>query len=520
MGNNAERKDRFLPFLPYGFCSHLATILVGRSNPYAKMLRLGAQPDDILVKNEQYKHNHQEKMNKARRKGLFKESTWKCGTPPTERAFRTLTKAGLVALAEAPDKAIQQDREWEEPASENNGKIKGTDFRNSSQQLVYLQELLDAYAEDPTATNQHIFSNFLLDAVIDGLTTPLTQALTLVPLTKINNRKYSPNQIYNIWRNSHISTMFHLNNYLTYLDRRPYDTGFALDGITDEESYQKYIERYGHTMASLTYYALTRWYSSNPGYYEITQRYPDESDAAKAAWISAPAYYMAKELPGWEKQNAAEHGNKVYGSQQKFKTIFTGLATGKKQTYICYHAHPGAFKWNPKREKEAQNLAEQAIRDMKTQNPKLPYNENVNYGMYFCASYHQFLAIFEHTKRHHKKNKYGHYLTREPFISLHAIPVNDGGCFLLWFLMELSPGETEIFIGKWLVANDANFQHQTNYFYPLTYQGKRVFLGHTMDINKINHVLEDYLDGMPFYLCCFPDQVRWYKHLFPGITIL
>lgn len=58
-------------------------------------------------------------------------------------------------------------------------------------------------------------------------------------------------------------------------------------------------------------------------------------------------------------------------------------------------------------------------------------------------------------------------------------------------------------------------------FRVLTGQGlKRVFAGYVMDIAKINKALEDYLNGEKFYLACFPDQARWYKHLFPGISIL
>jgi hypothetical protein len=71
-----------------------------------------------------------------------------------------------------------------------------------------------------------------------------------------------------------------------------------------------------------------------------------------------------------------------------------------------------------------------------------------------------------------------------------------------------------------LVATDPGFSYTTNRFYPLTYNGKRVFSGYTMDIAKINHVLEDHLDGFDFYICCFPEQASWYQKLFPGKTIL
>lgn len=398
------------------------------------MLTLGTNPDKTLEANERYKRRHLERMIYLTQKGVIKDRTLKCGTPSTGRTFRVLTKAGLVAATEAPDEALAKiDAETDE-REENNGNIKDGNFRRSSQEATTLRELLDAYASDPSDKSQQIFSEILLEAVMEGATTPLSQALPIVPLTKINTSKYSPNQIYNIWRTSHIMAMFRVNDFLTYMDRRPYDTGFAIDGIRDEESYKAYVEKHGHTMASLTYYALTRWYAANPGCYQITQQEPDMSDEAKAAWLSAPAYYMSTELPLLERHDNDNNSSALHGSKQKLNAIFTGLATGQKQNYICYHGYPGEFDWNKKREKQAKEAVEQCVHEMKTRNPELPLNDAVNYGLYFCSSYHQFLAIFERTKeRHKKKLKGGNYLTDEPFVSLHAIPVNDAGCFLLWF---------------------------------------------------------------------------------------
>ena len=101
-----------------------------------------------------------------------------------------------------------------------------------------------------------------------------------------------------------------------------------------------------------------------------------------------------------------------------------------------------------------------------------------------------------------------------------VIPVNDSGTFLLWLLLEYSPVETEQMIHRGLVDGAIGFEHQQNLYYPLTYNGKKVFSGYTMNINKIHHVLEDHLDGNDFYVCCFPEQVPWYQKLFPGKTFL
>ncbi len=81
---------------------------------------------------------------------------------------------------------------------------------------------------------------------------------------------------------------------------------------------------------------------------------------------------------------------------------------------------------------------------------------------------------------------------------MHAIPVNDSGTFLLWCLLEFSPMETEEVLRNSLMDRSDDFHFQSNNIYPLTYKGKRVFLGYTMDIAKINRALEDHLDGANF----------------------
>lgn len=59
-GNNITRKLRFLPFLPYGFCSKTATTMKGRYNPYARQLFLGEDPTELyhLANNNRSTHHN------------------------------------------------------------------------------------------------------------------------------------------------------------------------------------------------------------------------------------------------------------------------------------------------------------------------------------------------------------------------------------------------------------------------------------------------------------------------------
>ena len=511
-----ERKLRFLPYLPYGLCSHLATTIVGKNNRPATTLLLGDDPETTITACKHCRENIVAQARYLVEKNYVRDAQYVCGTSTTKLSFRIITKAGLVVLTDTPDNAGNDQI----ARMVNDGKLKEGHFRSTSQASADFREMLYEYALSADEQDQQHFRDLLFESVLDGTTTPLTGALPFIEEAKINTSKYSPNQLYTIWRLSNITAMFRANGHLTYLDRRPYDTGFSIDGITDEKTYQIYIKKHGHTLAAISYRALNDWYKSHSGYYQFDQQFPDESKEAKEAWLHTPAFYRTTELPNWNDKEPISLAENAHGSQQKINSTHLGLAIGKKVNYLCYHGKVGRFLWQAQREKQAKDETERAIRHMKTLNPALPNTDAVKFALYFCSSYPHFLALFARTKKRHEKGLQARYLTDAPFAGFHAIPVNDSGAFLLWCLMEYSPEETEDIICNSLIRRSADFQYQINRLYPLTYRGKRVFLGYTMDIGKINRALEDHLDGQDFYICCFPEQAPWYQKLFPGKTIL
>ena len=511
-GNKFDGKMRFLPLFPYGLCSRLATTIAGKSNPYATAFLLGDDPDQVIQACTQNHENTVERAKYLVKKGYIKDTKRVCGTPSTSRSFRQLTKEGLTTFMEVPDFSI-----WEEDTTKDfDGNIKGSHFRSNSLASTDFREQLFGYADADDEDAQIAFSNFLLHSVKEGIVTPLSYGINLVENIRLSTSKYSPNQLFSIWKLSHINAMFRSNGFLTNLDRRPYDTHFLFDGIDSPESYQQYVQKHGHTIAALTYYALSKWYAENPGFYKITQRDPDESDEARQTWLHTPAFYATRELPNFNDRESVP----AMGSQKKFNSIFVGLAMGKKVNYLCYHGHGGPVKWSLTREVRAKEEMQQVIHHMKMLNPEMTNREAVDFALYFCTSHHQFLALFDRTIKRHKKGLCKNYLMDKPFASIHAIPVNDCGTVLLWCLMEMAPMEIEARISNCLLDMDIGFQYRVDYYYPLTYKGKRVFFGYTMNISKINHVLGDYLDGANFYIACFPEQAKWYKHLFPNLTIL
>lgn len=517
---NLEKKFRFLPFLPYGFCSTLATTITGRKNPYASEILIGDGDDNSEACSKRHRENTVARAKYLTHRKFTRDAKRSCGTPSREYSFRFLTKAGLLALVECPEEVTLDTMRHTENDWEGDGEIKEEYKSNrllaSADLRDYLYDAIDAEEEDGSSD----FADLLLEAVMAGAVTPMTYAMAMTPKAKITTSKYSQHQLYSIWRLSHVAAMFHANNYLTWIDRRPYDTGFAIDGIKGKDSYDAYVQKHGYTPAALSYYALSNWYKNNPGYYRLTQQYPDGSPAAKDAWLRTPVFYGINELPYVETPADDDTDDTIRSNDKTSYPVAIGLAMGRKHNFLCYHGKPGSFKWLKKREARTKENMERVIHAMKTHNPEIEGNVSVEFGLYFCASHYQFAALFERTIERHKSGLKANFTTDAPYTSLHAIPVNDSGTCLLWCLMESSPIETEMRICNTLVSWDIGFSHQTNHYYPLTYDGKWVFAGYTMDISKINHALIDYLDGKQFYICCFPDQAVWYRQLFPGIQIL
>ena len=512
-----SKKVRFLPYFPYGFCSKYATAIEGKNNPFASLFLAGDDPDELIQASDNHRRKTLDKAQYLCTKNYARNIQRACGTPAMNRSFRALTKLGLTVLVEAPDEAASDDFEDASVTNDVNGGIKEDHFRSGSASST---ELRNTLIETAGTEHQEFFNETLLDAVIEGRLTPLTQAINLVQDTKINLDKYGTNQRYAIWRDSHIQAMFMANGHLTYLDRRPYDTGFSIDGIEDEESFQRYVQKNGLTLPAFTFKALTEWYKNNPGFYRITQQYPDTSEEAREKWLHTPAFYTMREFPNFEGKSASDKDKNGKSHQQVFKATHIGLATGKKLNYAVYHGKPGEFKWQPQREQAAKKETEVAVRHMKTQNPDIHCNDAVDFALYFCSSAYQFEALFERTKKKHELYKKMPYLTNEPFSGMYAIPVNDSGTTLLWLLMELTPSDIEFNIHQSIVKARPDIHTTGNLHYPLTCNGKKVFSGYTMDFAKINFALEDHLDGFDFLIACFPDQISWYRKIFPGKSFL
>ena len=91
---------------------------------------------------------------------------------------------------------------------------------------------------------------------------------------------------------------------------------------------------------------------------------------------------------------------------------------------------------------------------------------------------------------------------------------------MLRHLLEETPEALQLGCANKLLDVDDRFNFCMNPTYPLTLNGRRVFLGYAMNVRHIHKALVDHLNGQNFFILCFPEQVPWYRMLFPGKTYL
>lgn len=465
------RFSAFFPFLPFGLCSKYATNISHQDNPYAHMLLLGKNPDATVKAAESFRKNTLDRTRYMCDMGFVTEQIRACGSPATDHIFRSLTKKSLATLTDFPISVLRQ--------------LSLCDF---------------------------------LSAVLDGQFSPLASGIGQAETIHISTSGVSQNQLYAIWRQSHIQAMFFANGHLTNLDCKPCRPGLVLGPIRDEASYERYLRQHGNTLLAYTYHMLTDLYANNPGIYRLAQQQPDECYETYSDWLHTPAFYSLNELA--DISNDRGNTPTLYGSKQTMARSHIGLAVGRNVNYACYHTYPSKFRWIKKREQSAQAELNRALHLMKTQSPHLPYNPSVDFALLFCPTRHQFYNIFRDTIGRHKAGKSTPCPIDGPYTSTHIIPVNDTGTYMLRRLLGETPDSLRLGCAQQLSENDDRFTFTMNLTYTLTYKGKRVFLGYAMDVKRIHTALVDHLNGQDFYILCYPEQLPWYRMLFPDKTFL
>lgn len=513
-------KNRLSLLLPFGFVSKYTLNFIP---PFSNDAACIYDPHRPLAELElSCKKNRENRLCSIRRMesiGLIQSTNWKCGTSAhIKRPFYLLTKTGMTTLAGAQDNELDSNQ-----IISLEGKCAQlSHYRSYTDEALTLRNEVFSAAEEKAIDpcKNAAFNLELLNAIRMGECTPLAAALPELCQYSYNTAKYSQNQLYAVWRNSHIDAMFRVNDFLTFVDRRQYDCGFALDGIASENGLEAYISKYGMTAAAISHIAMTRWYRDHPAANSYSASARDTEPIPYNQWCRTPSYYATREIPGYDGLTKLEDENAKVSEFTSSLHSFTGLITGTKQNYICYHAKPGAFTWNPHIEKTTKENIALAIEIMNKKSAVPAASTTADNALIFCTTYHQFLNIFERTAERHAKGRVGNYITSQPYSTMNIVPVNDSGAFLLRCLALSSPYEVTTTIRNHLINANERFRYNENRVYPVTYDYRNVFVGHTMDVNLINTAYEDYLDGRRFYISCFPEQAMWYRKLMPENELL
>ncbi|HIT34692.1 MAG TPA: hypothetical protein IAC31_08745 [Candidatus Faecousia intestinigallinarum] len=431
-----------------------------------------------------------------------------------------LTRSGFYFLAGTPDEELESERE--KFARSNKRVYDRTErgFRcllsNQSRSIVYeLYRLATRTPADPDMQEQ--FRALLAQGVSTWSVTQLANCIHLAPEVSVMPRRMNAAQIASASRLSTVINMFRMNGFLTYMDRRPMDTGWMINGLSTQEQYEKRVEAGDLDIPAFVFQSLRKWYADNPDAYSFF--HPDKSlSAHKEEWLTTPAFYAAREIPGYEMITFEEPNVSARGAQNTLRSTFLGIAVGKEKNYIVYHCRRNKMTWNGRIEALTAVAAQRGLDAYAEQSPIPGAGRTVQHAIMFCSKFSHFAALFQDIKqsgRRETSSRFGY-----PYLSLHIIPVNNSGLVQLRGLMESSPEQYMQQLVKRIAARNSDVFETGNSIFPLGYQGTPVFVAHDMDYHRLAEALIRFRAGQKFYISCYPEQAKYLTSIFPGVQFL
>lgn len=523
METKISKKFRLLALLPYGICSRPALYLCTKIPeislvPYAPDMDM-KERERLLQQASTAITRTVERMLET---GYIEEKVKKYG-PTVEDQLRlvSLTKAGLYLLASNPDQATE-DARIDQLGNISYSKLNGLTYRSVSEYDVLLREMVyldqkGIIIDDDIDAMEEAFHK----ALEDGEMTILACDSLMADSVEVSNPRYNAKRLYRAWRLANINALFMANEFLTYLDRRPIDTGWAIGSIQDNDSFQKYISSGEMDVPAFMYHALNKWYNAHPESYRFLEPLP-EADMATSeeydSWRSTPAFYATTEIPGFaplcEKEIELSKGQK-----NNMVHTLAGIAVGKKIVYIVHHTRPTKTPWGERWEMTAIEIVQNALEEAGILSPSgEPYK--IREALVVCGSVYQFEAFFTAAK-----NKISKRWSREkrvgvPYSSVCLIPINGSGAMQLRYLMNCTPIEMDYILTRTILQKDSRFSLNNDPLFPLTFDGVPVLVAHSMQLQKLYDALLEYQDGMDFYISCYPGQVKYIRRIMPEAKFL
>lgn len=522
MESKIERKMRFYFLLPYGYTSQQALILASKIPEVALCEYSPIIPMEERLNDFQKAHmTAMKQVVRMEKMGYIEQCFKKYGKPHWKkiRAER-LTRAGFYLLTSTPDETVEQNRiSWMNPATDR--KKKEMTLRSDDTNSFRLRAMIyDATANMPPHSNlPSPLEELFLEAVSTGEMTVLAKDMALAEKVDMTPARINNMQIFRSWRTANINALFMVNGFLTYLDRRPMDTGWTINGIKDEKTYQHYIASGEMDMGTFIHRSLRDWYAKHPQSYSFFE--PDLllNDSTRTQWFNTPAFYTAAEINGFFSEQNEVDEIPITGAKNILRHTFSGVAIGPKTTYIVYHTRPENTPWSERIEMTTIEVVQRSLATAKLAPDYAPPME-INNAIMVCASVFQFASLFQKAKDYMPKKWRKTRRVGIPYDTVNIVPINGSGAMQLRCLMLQSPHIFEMQVINSLLTLNPKFQRMQDNVFQLTYEDVPVLVAHSMDFQRIFYALEEYYSGTKFYVSCYPGQVKFIRKIMPDVEFL
>ncbi len=327
-------------------------------------------------------------------------------------------------------------------------------------------------------------------------------------------------KMYSIYRTSNINALFIANGYLTYIDRRPYDTNWSVNKIWSDDDIEKLIAQEKVDLPTYCCYTLRHYYRNNPLLFSFLNPV-----MTREQWESMPVFYATNELPPYN--GLDEVSNEVNASKQSLHYTFSGLAIGKTDAYIVHHTQRLKTPWQKNLEHETIQSMTSALRSL-----HLSCNADitsVSNAIVVCETPRQMKNfLMERQSENAQKPKSATFLSA-PYLSVFFVPLNSSGAAEMSLLMEYQPDSIQSILSYHLYkTNSAKLTLIENpmSIYTLIYRENQeatpvpVFVGHTMNLDHLAILIDDYNSGKEFIISCYPQQVSYYQELMPDARFI
>ena len=528
-----DRKNRLSSFLPYGVISGPALALTVRKEEtfgqegfdFTGVLYDPETPMQKRVQAVEKAHitkqRHVRNMEKA---GLIFDKPITFGKRKTETvSCYRLSLAAFFYLTCTACEAEDNKKVKTNTAKNQNRKTRS--MQPTEEELAridainYLNDL--AIGKDSTPESAACYHNYLLDSVREHGLSPLAMEPLLarnVTLTPYERGR----SLYRNYRLANIETLFRESGFLTSIDRRH----ITCVQVEDNPELKKQDIKW------FCKYVLPKWYRDNPDFYYFLQEAPDVDPKARELWQTNPAFYSVQDIPGFyslledKKTRLIIPEMNIPGTNQLLRHTCDGIAIGTRVTYIVHHTRPTETPWYIGIEKNTIQSAEMIFKRLKMTQSFLGSDRHIRNAIIVCPSVHHFAELF--TKK--PKGLPGQWDTEKmvsrPYDNANIVLLNSAGTNQLWYLMKYSPIHYDEMVKRFFLKKFDGFSdrpksgRRKNDIFALSYNRTPVFLAHSLNWQNLYWAKEKYDEGEKFYVCCYPEQVKFIQKIMPNVEFL